>query len=67
MVCNDLRAPVALLYRITINLHIDTYRRDKASPIDQIGIDIEQQSDHKTEYQDQQDYVDSLIKKNTAG
>lgn len=62
VVCKDLRAPVALLYRIAINLHIDNYRRDKASPIDSVHIDIEQQADHKTEYQNKQDYVDSLIK-----
>lgn len=63
VVCKDLRAPVALLYRIAINCHIDSYRRDKASPIDQFDIDIEQQADHKADNQNQQDYVDSLIKK----
>jgi len=63
VVCNDLREPVALLYRIAINLHIDSYRRDKASPINHVDIDIEQQTDHNTEYQNQQDYVESLIKK----
>lgn len=62
VVCKDLRAPVALLYRIAINCHIDDYRRDKASPIDPVHIDIEQQAAHKTEYQSKQDYVDSLIK-----
>ncbi len=63
VVCNDLRAPVALLYRITINCHIDSYRRNKASPIDQIDIDIEQQAEQETEYRDQRVYVESLIKK----
>lgn len=62
VVCKDLRAPVALLYRIAINLHIDSYRRDKASPIDSVEIDVEQQADRKIEYQNKQDYVDSLIK-----
>ncbi len=62
VVCNDLRAPVALLYRIAINLHIDSYRRDKASPIDHVDIDIEQQTDDKIEFQNQQHYVESLIK-----
>lgn len=33
-VCRDPRSPVALLYRIAINLHIDSYRRRQASPID---------------------------------
>lgn len=62
VVCKDLRAPIALLYRIAINLHIDSYRRDKVSPIEQHEIDIEQQADHKHEYQNQQDYVESIIK-----
>jgi RNA polymerase sigma-70 factor, ECF subfamily len=62
VVCKDLRAPIALLYRIAINLHIDGYRRDKVSPIDQRYIDIEQQVDHKTEYQNQQNYIEDLIK-----
>ena len=62
VVCNDLRAPVALLYRIAINLHIDSYRRDKASPIDKLDIDIEQQAFRATEVKDQQEYVERLIK-----
>lgn len=62
VVCKDLRAPVALLYRIAINLHIDSYRRDKASPIDSVDIDVEQQAGTQSEYQNQQHYVDSLIK-----
>ena len=33
-VCRDPRSPVALLYRIAINLHIDSHRRRQASPID---------------------------------
>ncbi len=32
-VCRDPAAPVALLYRVAINLHIDEYRRDRASPV----------------------------------
>ncbi len=63
VVCKDMRAPVALLYRIAINSHIDSYRRDKASPIDPVAIDIEQQADNKQDYQNQQDYIESLIKK----
>lgn len=30
-ICKDPTAPVALLYRIAVNLHIDQYRRDKTS------------------------------------
>jgi RNA polymerase sigma-70 factor, ECF subfamily len=63
VVCKDLHAPVALLYRIAINSHIDSYRRDKASPIDSVDIDVRQQPDHQTEYQNQQDYVESILKK----
>lgn len=62
VVCKDLRSPVSLLYRIAINLHIDSYRRDKASPIDPVAIDIEQQADEELSYQNQQDYIDDLIK-----
>ena len=31
-VCHDPREPVALLYRIAINLRIDAFRRDQANP-----------------------------------
>ena len=62
VVCKDLRAPVALLYRIAINSHIDQYRRDKASPIDQVDLDIEQQAEVETEFQDEKEYLKSLIK-----
>ncbi len=31
--CKDTSAPVALLYRIAINLQIDTWRHDRASPV----------------------------------
>jgi RNA polymerase sigma-70 factor (ECF subfamily) len=34
VVCKELRAPVALLYRIAINLRIDSYRRGRASPLE---------------------------------
>ncbi len=63
VVCKDLRSPVALLYRIAINAHIDQYRRDKASPIDQLEINIEQQASNETEFQDEKEYLHCLIKK----
>jgi len=64
VVCKDLRAPVALLYRIAINSHIDQYRRDKASPIDNVDLDIEQQAEERTtEFQDEKEYLYSLINK----
>ena len=63
VVCKDLRAPVALLYRIAINCHIDSYRREKASPIDQVSIDVEQQANRDNEYPDQHAYVEELVKR----
>src|SRR3990172_6952187 len=42
VVCRDMRAPVALLYRIAINLHIDSYRRDQASPVSTDGERVKQ-------------------------
>ncbi len=62
VVCKDLRSPVALLYRIAINSHIDQFRRDKASPIDKIDIDVEQQAEEETEFQDEKEYLQSVIK-----
>ncbi len=62
VVCKDLRAPVALLYRIAINLHIDSYRRDKASPITSDGNFVDQYADKAIVYQDEHEYVQSLIK-----
>ena len=63
VVCKDLRAPVSLLYRIAINCHIDQYRRDKASPVDPLNPEIEQQADDQPEFQDEKEYLQSLLKK----
>ena len=63
VICNDLRAPVALLYRIAINLHIDQYRHDKASPVEQIDADIENFASHGSGFQDEKEYVQFLLKK----
>lgn len=35
-VCRDLRAPVALLYRIAVNLRIDAYRREQVAATDAV-------------------------------
>lgn len=35
-VCRDPRAPVALLYRIAVNLRIDAHRREKAAATDAV-------------------------------
>lgn len=37
VVCKDPHAPVALLYRIAINLRIDHFRHHRASPIDAVA------------------------------
>jgi len=62
VVCNDLRAPVALLYRIAINLHIDSYRRDKASPVITAEALVDHAADEAVDFHDEQDYVHYLIK-----
>ena len=62
VVCKDLRAPVALLYRIAINCHIDSYRRDKASPVTTAGDLVNQHADAAVDFHDEQDYVHWLIK-----
>lgn len=61
VVCNDLRAPVALLYRIAVNLHIDHYRRSRASPVD-YDNDPAEPAFEPTDPADIQAYVRSLIR-----
>lgn len=64
VVCSDLQAPVALLYRIAINLQIDHYRRNKASPVEfQPDELLEQHPVNPVEAADIQQFVRSLIKK----
>ncbi len=60
-VCRDPRAPVALLYRIAINLHTDTYRHQRASPINP-AIDIEDLEALAGQEPDEYGYVRSLVK-----
>ena len=62
VVCKDLRSPVALLYRIAINLHIDTYRRQQASPVEYNNEPAGQNSGSPADTSDIQIYVRSLIK-----
>jgi len=63
VVCKDLRAPVALLYRIAINLHIDQYRRDKASPVSTDNNSVEiHVVESSTAFNDERDYVQYLMK-----
>lgn len=37
VICRDLRTPLALLYRIAVNLHIDTWRRDRTAHLASSG------------------------------
>ena len=59
-VCRDPRAPVALLYRIAINLRIDEYRRRKASP--EVWVDDESTHVAIAAEPDEHGYVRELIK-----
>lgn len=59
-VCRDPRAPVALLYRIAINLRIDDYRRRKASP--EVRVGDESAGVAVTAEPDEHGYVRELIK-----
>jgi RNA polymerase sigma-70 factor (ECF subfamily) len=61
VVCKDLRAPVALLYRIAINLHIDQYRREQAAPV-VYDNDPAEAGVNPVETADLQAYVRALIK-----
>lgn len=60
-VCRDPRAPVALLYRIAINLRIDAYRRAKASAIEAVE-DLDQLSATAPEEPDDYDQIRRLVK-----
>lgn len=62
VVCNDLRSPLALLYRIGINVHIDQYRRNKTSPVITDNQFIEQLAGNVPEFTEQRDYVEHLMK-----
>ena len=59
VVCKDLSSPLALLYRIAINLHIDSYRRDKATPVkfDQQAVDNHGELHHGEMLSDQLEAV----------
>lgn len=61
VVCKDLRAPVALLYRIAINLHIDQYRRDKASPVATDNDRLEAAMEQADDFRDERDYLQYLL------
>ena len=61
-VCRDPRSPVALLYRIAINLHIDSHRRRSASPIDS-SVDLQEFEAAAASDPDEHQHVRSLVQK----
>ena len=62
VVCKDLRSPLALLYRIAINLQIDAYRRHNISPVTSDNAAVDKHSINLEEATDIKDYVRRLIK-----
>ena len=60
-VCRDPRAPVALLFRIAVNLRIDHYRRSKACPYDPL-TDPDESGVSAPVDPDEHGYVRELIK-----
>lgn len=62
VVCRDLRSPVALLYRIAINLHIDNYRRQQASPLISDEREAQARPDEPADARDEREFVRALLK-----
>lgn len=62
VVCKDLQYPVALLYRIAINLQIDDHRRRQVSPVDYDNEADAQTPNDTIEASNIQSWVRSLIK-----
>jgi RNA polymerase sigma-70 factor (ECF subfamily) len=62
VICKDLRAPAALLYRIAINLHIDNYRREKTAPVTADNDMIDEFPDPTPDFREERDYVQHLMK-----
>jgi len=61
-ICKDPRSPVAFLYRIAINLHIDHYRRSNISPTVTDSEHIEKSTDDTPLPTDEHEYLRSLVK-----
>jgi len=61
-VCRDPRSPVAFLYRIAINQQIDSYRRDRASPVDFDTDQAELAPDVSSQPIDKYEYLRNLVK-----
>lgn len=61
-ICKDPSAPVAFLYRIAVNLHIDSHRREQARPADSNTEEAEACSD-PAQPADEREWVRRLIKR----
>lgn len=59
-VCRDPRAPVALLYRVALNLHIDAYRREQVAATDAVE-DVEQAAGAAPTEPDEHAHVRALV------
>jgi len=62
VVCKDPRSPVALLYRIAINLHIDSYRRERASPVSADNEAVDRYAKQDAAKLTERDYVQALMR-----
>lgn len=62
VVCKDPRSPVALLYRIAINLHIDSYRRNRSSPVSTDNEAVNRYAKQDAGDLSEHDYVQALMR-----
>ena len=62
VVCRDLRAPLGLLYRIAINLQVDAWRREGATPLETNGDAVERHPDPAAGPGEMCEFVRDLIK-----
>ena len=62
IICKDPRSPVALLYRIAVNLHIDNYRRESAARFIESGYDADAFPGADSIPDSEHGFVRSLIK-----
>lgn len=60
VICKDLRSPVALLYRIAVNLKIDAWRRSRTAPFDE-SVDTETLADTAAVADERYQYVRELV------
>lgn len=61
-ICKDPSAPVAYLYRIAVNLHIDTHRREQVRPAESNTELVESHSD-PGQATDEREWVRRLVNK----